>query len=186
MKAYIALFLLGMVPSLFLTMRFSYTLPLLPCGNRGHQLFLLGYSGSGLTTTVRFSLSETNLKALYIPYSVHLNETPWKAIGHLLSIYPPVWGKRQRNGNPCRTAPHHHFLAGSYAHHVSETLTRTLVSLRQSDIDASVPWRPVVFVIDDAHLPLTQHKVCLGAMISFMLIHQLYAGRNAGSVATLR
>jgi hypothetical protein len=89
----VGLFLLGMIPSyIFLTFRFSYTLPTLPCGTKGHQLMLMAASGSGLTTTVRFSLSETNLKALYIPYSTHRNETPWEAMGNLLSIYRPVWG----------------------------------------------------------------------------------------------
>ena len=42
---------------------------------------------------------------------------------------------------------------------MSETLIRTLVSLRQSDLDAGLPWKPVVFVFDDAHIPLAKYKV---------------------------
>jgi hypothetical protein len=90
----VGLFLLGMIPSyVFLTLRFSYTLPTQPCGTKGHQLLLMASSGSGLTTTVRFSLSETNLKALYIPYGTHMDETPWEAMGQFLSISRPVWGE---------------------------------------------------------------------------------------------
>ena len=89
----VVLFLLGMVPSyVFLSIRYTYTLPTQPCGTKGHQLLLLAASGSGLTTTVRYSLSETSLKALYIPYANYRNQTPWETIGNLLSIYKPVWG----------------------------------------------------------------------------------------------
>ena len=110
------LFLLGLLPTYFyLILRTKPTLPDADtCPTKGHLMLIVAPSGSGLTTTVRYTLADSGLKVIFIAQPGDQTVSPWVSLAEQMSLPSRIMiGNRRRPACPAHaphssTAPFHH------------------------------------------------------------------------------